>query len=66
MRIATVLLLVWLLIGAIACGQRDYFSNASENCADFGTIALTVIAGPLNYIGANPQVTDCELPQPSP
>ena len=35
------------------------------NCANAGTIALTVVAGPLNYFGVNPKVTDCQLPQPS-
>jgi hypothetical protein len=24
-----------------------------------------VIAGPLNYFGVNPKVTDCHVPQPS-
>ena len=27
--------------------------------------ALGVLAGPLNYVGVNPTVTDCNLPQPS-
>jgi hypothetical protein len=33
-----------------------------------GTVAVTVIAGPLNYGGVNPKVKDCHppnLPQPS-
>jgi len=30
-----------------------------------GTIAVTVIAGPLNYFGANPKVTNCHVLQPS-
>jgi hypothetical protein len=25
---------------------------------------VTIVAGPLNYVGANPKVS-CELPQPS-
>ena len=29
-----------------------------------GTIAVTILAGPLNYFGANPKVA-CKLPQPS-
>lgn len=60
-----VIVLVWLLIGVVAAYQRDYFSDSEANCATAGTIALTVIAGPLNYAGVNPKVTDCELPQPS-
>ena len=31
-----------------------------------GIIALTIVAGPLNYVGANPKVDcDVEVPQPS-
>ena len=59
-----VLVVIWLLIGAIAAGQRGYYSNDDTNCAEAGTILVTIVAGPLNYIGANPKV-DCELPQPS-
>ncbi|WP_067650019.1 hypothetical protein [Nocardia harenae] len=61
-----VIVLVWLLIGVIAGAQRNYYDSAPTNCASTGTIALTIIAGPLNYLGANPK-TDCDvdLPQPS-
>ncbi|KDP02863.1 hypothetical protein MAV3388_01375 [Mycobacterium avium subsp. hominissuis 3388] len=45
--------------------QRDYFKNDQTTCASAGTVAVTVIAGPLNYFGVNPKVTDCHLPQPS-
>lgn len=60
-----VLVLVWLVIGVVAAYQRNYFETAENSCGTAGTIALTVIAGPLNYVGANPKVTDCKLPQPS-
>ncbi|MEH0972450.1 hypothetical protein V6U77_15120 [Micromonospora sp. CPCC 205546] len=59
-----VLLVIWLIIGAVAAGQRGYYNNDDTNCAEAGTILVTIVAGPLNYIGANPKV-DCELPQPS-
>ena len=59
------LVIVWLLIGVFATWQRGYFSNSETNCATAGSIALTVVAGPLNYLGVNPRVTDCRLPQPS-
>ena len=36
-----------------------------QNCASLGTIAVTVLVGPLNYAGVNPKVGDCHLPQPS-
>ena len=64
MRIIGVLLLVWLLIGVVAAAQRDYFSNSDTNCAEASTTAVTIIAGPLNYVGLNPK-TKCKLPQPS-
>jgi hypothetical protein len=60
-----VIVLVWLLIGVLAAYQRDYFRNSENNCATAGTIALTVVVGPLNYAGVNPKVTGCHLPQPS-
>jgi membrane protein YdbS with pleckstrin-like domain len=59
-----VLLLIWLLIGAFAAGQRGYFGGSSTNCAKVGTTVVTVLAGPLNYVGVNPKI-DCKVPQPS-
>jgi hypothetical protein len=62
------IVLVWLLIGVIAAWQRDYFKGEDTSCATAGTVAVTVIAGPLNYMGVNPKVKDCrpaKLPQPS-
>ncbi len=63
-RIGSVLLLVWLLVGGLAASQRHYFDGPTTNCAQAGTIALTVAAGPLNYVGANPKIS-CHVPQPS-
>jgi hypothetical protein len=59
--------LVWLAIGVLAAFQRDYFTdNRDVSCKSAGDTALTIVAGPLNYFGANPKV-DCEVnvPQPS-
>jgi len=64
MRIGSVIVIVWLIIGAIAAGQRHYYSNSDPNCARAGTIIVTVLAGPLNYTGVNPKIT-CKTPQPS-
>jgi hypothetical protein len=64
MRIGTVILIVWLIIGAIAGGQRHYYNDSKTSCAKAGTIAVTVLAGPLNYIGVNPKIS-CPAPQPS-
>jgi hypothetical protein len=59
-----VLLVVWLIIGALAAGQRHYYSSGSANCAKVTTIAVTILAGPLNYVGVNPKIS-CHTPQPS-
>ena len=63
--IGGVLVLVWLLIGVVAAAQRGYFSGGDASCATITTILVTILAGPLNYVGANPQVGCPELPQPS-
>ncbi len=60
-----VLVIVWLLIGVIAAFQRGYFSDDRDvSCNTGGDTALTIVAGPLNYVGVNPKV-DCQVPQPS-
>jgi hypothetical protein len=63
MRILGIVIVIWLIIGLFAGFQRHYYSGAA-NCAKAGTIAATVAAGPLNYVGANPKV-HCTVPQPS-
>ena len=50
--------------GVIAAGQRGYFSSSDTNCAKAGNTVITIIAGPLNYVGVNPKVT-CTTPQPT-
>jgi hypothetical protein len=64
MRIVGALVVVWLVIGVIAAGQRGYYHGSDESCAKASTIAVTIVAGPLNYVGANPKV-HCSVPQPS-
>jgi hypothetical protein len=63
-RIPTVLLVVWLAIGALAAGQRHYFQGSTKTCAKAGDTVVTILAGPLNYLGVNPKI-HCVLPQPS-
>jgi hypothetical protein len=63
-RLVVLVLVGWLVIGAVAAGQRHYYSGSSANCATLGTITVTVLAGPLNYLGVNPKIS-CEIPQPS-
>jgi hypothetical protein len=65
MRIGSALVVVWLVIGVLAAYQRDYFSGEDTNCAKTSTVLVTVIAGPLNYVGVNPKVKHCNVPEPS-
>ena len=65
MRIGSVIVVLWLLIGALAAYQRDYFSGRRTDYAQAGTILVTVLAGPLNYLGADPSLDDCKVPRPS-
>ncbi len=60
----TIVLFLWLIIGAAASGQRGYFSSTSFNCSTGATIAATIAAGPLNYLGVDPMVS-CNWPTPS-
>jgi hypothetical protein len=65
MRIGSVIVVLWLLIGLLAAFQRDYFKGTNDSCAKTGTVLITVVAGPLNYLGVNPKVHNCHVPQPS-
>jgi hypothetical protein len=64
MRVGSLIVLIWLIIGAIAAGQRGYYGSSAESCGNAGTIIVTIVAGPLNYVGVNPKVS-CHLPSPS-
>ncbi len=63
MHIGSVLLIVWLVIGAIAAGQRGDYKE-SVNCSNVSTTAVTIVAGPLNYFGVKPHI-NCTTPSPS-
>jgi hypothetical protein len=64
MRRGTLLVILWLAIGAAASGQRGYFDSQSFGCTQGATIGVTMAAGPLNYVGVNPKI-NCALPKPS-
>ena len=65
-RLLSIIVVIWLLIGVVAAAQRGYFgSNDDVSCKEFGDTALTVVAGPLNYIGINPKI-DCDVNAPEP
>ena len=64
-RLFGIIIVVWLLIGVLACWQRGYFGDDKDvSCKEFSDTALTIVAGPLNYVGVNPTVK-CKTPQPS-
>ena len=60
----TLILFLWLIIGAAAAGQRGYFGESNFGCTQGATVAVTIAAGPLNYIGLNPKIS-CTTPKPS-
>ncbi|WP_101525647.1 hypothetical protein [Nocardioides houyundeii] len=63
-----IIVVVWLIIGCVAAFQRGYFGDDRDvSCKSAGDTALTIVAGPLNYLGANPKIKcdDVKLPQPS-
>jgi len=63
--IGGVIVLIWLIIGAIAAGQRGYYNDTGDtSCAEAGTVVVTIVAGPLNYLGVNPKIK-CDIPEPS-
>jgi hypothetical protein len=64
-RIGTLLLVIWFAIGLLAAWQRDYFKNETKTCAKASNIVVTVLAGPLNYVGVNPKLGCPSLPKPS-
>jgi hypothetical protein len=63
MHIGSVILVIWLVIGGFAAGQRgDY--KGSVNCSRAATAATTILAGPLNYFGVDPHI-NCTVQHPS-
>ncbi|WP_036567579.1 hypothetical protein [Nocardia sp. BMG51109] len=69
MRLLSLLVFAWLIAGVVAVVQdgllADVF-NSEPSCTTFANLAVTVVAGGLNYTDFQPRVGDCELPQPDP
>ena len=61
--IVLILVLLWLAIGGLAAYQRGYLQGSADTCAQTSTILVTVLAGPLNYLGVNPKI-ECAVPSP--
>lgn len=64
-RILLTIIVLWLAIGVVATGQRGYFHTNPSTCASASTLAVTILAGPLNYAGVNPKIESCSVPKPS-
>ena len=65
LRVLGIIIVIWLVIGVLAAFQRGYFGDDKDvNCKKASDTALTIVAGPLNYVGVNPKVK-CPTPQPS-
>jgi hypothetical protein len=51
-----ILVIVWFILGASAANDRGYFgADADRSCDFIGSALLTVVAGPLNYVGVHPK-----------
>jgi hypothetical protein len=63
MHIGSVLLVIWLVIGGIAAGQRSDYKRPVD-CSTVSTTTVTILAGPLNYANLDPHIS-CTTPHPS-
>ena len=67
MRLLSLLVFAWLIAGVVAAvqdGMLSQVTNGEPSCTTYANLAVTVVAGGLNYTDARPSVGDCELPQP--
>jgi hypothetical protein len=61
-----IIVVVWLVIGVLAAFQRGYLTDKRDvSCRSLGDTVVTIVAGPLNYVGVNPKV-DCHVKVPPP
>ena len=60
-----IVVVAWLVVGAVAAAQRGYFDDdRAVGCNFAATAGLSVLAGPVNYLGVDPRIS-CEGPHPS-
>ena len=51
-----IIVVVWLVIGVLAAFQRGYLTDKKDvSCRSFGDTVVTIVAGPLNYVGRQPE-----------
>ena len=65
-KVVGLLIVIWLIVGVVAAAQRGYFNPEKDvNCRTTSDTVLTVVAGPLNYVGVNPKVKCMSPSRPS-
>jgi hypothetical protein len=53
-----ILVIVWFVLGCSVANDRGYFdAHTDRNCAFVGSGLLTVVFGPVNYLGVHPRAT---------
>lgn len=63
MHFGSLILVIWLVLGGLAAGQRGDYGGPVD-CSNGATTAVTILAGPLNYLGVNPHI-HCSAQHPS-
>ena len=63
MHFGSLILVIWLVIGGLAAGHRGDYGGPVD-CSNGATAAVTILAGPLNYLGVNPHI-HCSAQHPS-
>jgi hypothetical protein len=51
-----IMVIVWFVLGAAVASDRGYFDTSTpRDCTFVGSGLLTVVAGPINYLGVHPR-----------
>jgi hypothetical protein len=51
-----IMVIVWFILGASVAHDRGYFDTGIQRtCSFVGSGLLTVVAGPINYLGVHPR-----------
>jgi hypothetical protein len=51
-----ILVIIWFILGSSVANDRGYFEGGHpRDCTFIGSALLTVIAGPINYLGVKPR-----------
>ena len=62
-RIVGLLVLVWLVVGAVAAGQRGYFTHAAETCAGRRDDRGNRARGPAELLQRQPKSDELQCAQ---